>query len=360
MKIELNEITIRDVASGYVNSDENGVIGFGGKLNIRPKFQREFVYSDIQRNSVIDTIRKGFPLNVMYWIRNEDDTYELLDGQQRTISICEYISGAFSINYQYFHSLQQDEKEQILNYKLMIYICEGTDSEKLNWFKTINIAGERLFDQELRNAIYIGEWLTDAKRYFSKTCCAAYQIGNKYLSGTAIRQDYLQTAIKWISKNHIEDYMSKHQHDPNASELWLYFTQVINWVVVIFPIYRREMKGVEWGFLYNKYKDELLDANNLEKIICKLMMDDDVTNKTGIYTYVLTNDEKHLNIRAFTPNMKREAFERQNGICNICHNPFKLEDMEGDHIIPWHSGGKTTSENCQMLCKKCNREKSGK
>lgn len=360
MKIELNEITIKDVVSDYVNSDENGVIGFGGKLNIRPKFQREFVYSDIQRNSVIDTVRKGFPLNVMYWIRNEDDTYELLDGQQRTVSICEYISGTFSINYQYFHSLQQDEKEQILNYKLMIYICEGTDSEKLNWFKTINIAGEKLFDQELRNAIYIGEWLTDAKRYFSKTGCAAYKIGNKYLSGKAIRQDYLQTAIKWISKNNIEDYMSKHQHDPNASELWLYFTKVINWVAVTFPKYRREMKGVEWGLLYNEHKGELLDSIKLEKNICKLMIDDDVTNKKGIYTYVLTNNEKNLNIRAFTPNMKREAYERQHGICNICHNPFKLEDMEGDHIIPWHLGGKTNSENCQMLCKKCNREKSGK
>ena len=176
MKIELKEITIRDVANGYLNSDEEGVVGFGGKLNIRPKYQREFVYKDKQRDAVIETVKKNFPLNVMYWVKNEDDTYEVLDGQQRTISICEYVTGTFSLNALYIHNLTDVEKNQILDYKLMVYFCEGNDKEKLDWFKTINIAGEKLTNQELRNAIYTGTWLSDAKRYFSKSNCAAYNI----------------------------------------------------------------------------------------------------------------------------------------------------------------------------------------
>ena len=193
MKIELKEISIRDVVNGYADKNENGIYGFDGKLNIRPAYQREFVYKDKQRDAVIETISKKFPLNVMYWVKNEDETYELLDGQQRTISICEYVNGSFSLNFQYFHNLTDGEKEQILNYKLMIYICEGTDREKLDWFKIINIAGEKLTEQELRNAIYTGTWLNDAKRYFSKTNCPAYGIGSNYVKGSPIRQDYLET-----------------------------------------------------------------------------------------------------------------------------------------------------------------------
>ena len=359
MKIKLKEISIREIVNGYVNNDDEGVIGYGGKLNIRPKYQREFVYKDKQRDAVIDTVRRDFPLNVMYWVDNGNDTYEVLDGQQRTISICEYVNGTFSINYQYFHNLEQDEKEQILDYKLMIYFCEGTDKEKLEWFKTINIAGEKLTDQELRNAIYTGEWLTDAKRYFSKNGCVAYGLGGDYLSGVAIRQDYLETTLKWISNDNIEEYMAKHQHSPNANELWLYFQSVINWVKVVFPNYRKEMKGIEWGRLYNEYKDVDFNSAELEKHIKELMMDEDVTNKKGIYEYLLDGKEKHLNIREFTPNQKREAYERQDGICPNCKGHFEIQEMEGDHITPWHSGGKTNAENCQMLCKECNRRKSG-
>lgn len=359
MEIKLKEITIKEVAQGYVNNDEEGVVGFNAKLNIRPKYQREFVYKDKQRDSVLDTVRKDFPLNVMHWAKNPDNTYEVLDGQQRTISICEYINGSFSIGYQYFHNLEKDEQEQILNYKLMIYFCEGTDKEKLEWFKTINIAGEKLTDQELRNAIYTGEWLTDAKRHFSKNGCAAYGLGSDYLNGSAIRQDYLETAIKWLSNDNIEDYMSKHQHDANANELWLYFQNVINWVRVVFPNYRKEMKGVDWGFLYNKYKAVNFDSKKLEIQVKELMMDEDVTNKKGIYEYLLEGKEKYLNIREFTSNQKREAYERQDGICTNCKEHFEISEMEGDHITPWHDGGKTFAENCQMLCKECNRRKSG-
>ncbi len=359
MKIELMKIPVRDVVEGYKNSDEDGVVGYAGMLNIRPKYQREFVYKDSQRDAVIDTVTRGFPLNVMYWVKNSDGTYEVLDGQQRTISLCEYVVGTFSKDFRYFHNLTEDEKRNILDYELFIYICEGTDKEKLDWFKTINIAGEKLYDQELRNAVYTGEWLTDAKRYFSKNNCPAYNIAKEYLSGSAIRQDYLQTAIRWISNDNIEEYMSTHQHNPNANELWLYFQNVINWVKVVFPHYRKEMKGVEWGFLYNEYKDAVLDAAALEREISRLMMDEDVTKKSGIYEYLLTGEERKLNIRAFTPNMKREAYERQGGICPHCGEKFEFEDMEGDHVTPWHLGGKTVSENCQMLCKGCNRKKSG-
>ena len=367
MKIELKEITVRELTNGYQDNEENGVVGYGGKLDIRPPFQREFIYKDKQRDAVINTITKYFPLNVMYWAVREDGNFEVIDGQQRTISICQYIEGEFSVKIgsfpenRAFHNLQKNEQEQILNYKLMVYLCSGTDSQKLEWFKTINIAGEKLTEQELRNAVYHGAWVSDAKRHFSKNNCLAYNLGKEYLSGAVNRQEYLETTIKWISKDgDIEKYMSENQHEPNANELWLYFQSVINWVKTIFPNYRREMKGIEWGFLYNEFKDKKFDTKQLEIEISKLMEDEDVDSKKGIYLYVLTRKEKHLNIRAFSPNQKREAYERQKGICVDCEEHFAIEEMEADHITPWHEGGKTSAENCQMLCRDCNRRKSGK
>lgn len=361
MKIQLKEIKIKEVWNGYKNNpNEEGVVGYGGKLNIRPKYQREFVYKDQQRNAVIETIKKDFPLNVMYWVKNEAGDFEVMDGQQRTISFCEYVEGKFSLNNLYFHNLTDTDKEQILDYKLMIYFCEGTDKEKLDWFKIINIAGEKLTDQELRNAIYTGTWLTDAKRYFSKTGCPAYGLGSDYLSGSPIRQDYLETAIRWISKDNIEQYMAKNQHKSNANELWLYFQSVINWAQATFPKYRKEMKGVQFGLLYNEFKNKPIDSAKLEKEITNLMQDEDATKKSGIYEYVLTRNEKYLSIRAFTDKQKREAYERQKGVCKKCKEYFEIEEMEADHIKLWSEGGKTTAKNCQMLCKDDHREKSGK
>lgn len=358
----MHEIPIKEIYKGYLDSAENGVIAYNGLLNVRPAFQREFVYKDKQRDEVIKTIRKGFPLNVMYWVKS-DTGYELLDGQQRTISFCQYINGDYSIDYQYFHNLEKEEQEQILNYPLMIYICEGTNREKLDWFKIINIAGEKLTNQELRNAMCTGTWLSDAKKYFSKTGCPAYQIANKYLKGTPIRQDYLETVLRWIAEKEnteIEAYMFKHQHDPNAGELWLYFNSVMTWVKTYFPKYRKEMCGVEWGILYNKFGAAALDAAQLEEEVARLMADSDVTKKSGIYSYVLDKDERNLSIRAFDQRMKREAYERQKGICPKCKQHFELEEMEADHITPWHLGGATIASNCQLLCKDCNRRKSGK
>lgn len=357
MKVELHEITIRELFDGYMNNDSEGVVGYGGRLNIRPKYQREFVYKDKQRNAVIDTVVKHFPLNVMYWAVCDDGTYEVIDGQQRTISICEYVVGNFSFDNRYFHNLQSDEQERILDYRLMVYWCSGSDSEKLKWFETINIAGERLTAQELRNAVFSGEWVSDAKRYFSKKGCAAQEMAGDYLKGSAIRQEYLETAIRWISKGDIKEYMGQHQHERNANALWLYFNQVINWVKVVFPRVRKEMKGVEWGELYNSHHDEAFDSTELESQIVRLMQDEDVTNKQGIYAYLLGEGERCLSIRAFSDKMKREAYERQGGVCPLCNKHFEIEEMEGDHITPWSQGGATTSANCQMLCRDCNRRK---
>lgn len=296
----------------------------------------------------------------MYWAVRENGDYEVIDGQQRTISISQFVEGDFAYKSRYFHNLQQDEKEQILDYKLMVYLCSGTDSEKLEWFKTINIAGEKLTEQELRNAVYSGSWVSDAKRYFSKNGCPAYSLGGDYLNGSPIRQDFFETTIKWISNDEIENYMATHQHEPNANELWLYFQNVINWVKVVFPKYRKEMKGIAWGSLYNEFHKQSFDHKKLEQQISDLMQDEDVTNKKGIYEYVLTGKEKYLNIRAFTDNQKREAYERQKGICPVCTEHYDLAEMEGDQITPWHLGVKTSAENCQMLCKDDNRRKSGK
>ena len=359
MKIEMKEITVSELAAGYEDNNESGVVGFGGRLDIRPKYQREFIYKDKQRDAVIDTVMKHYPLNVMYWAVREDGGFEVIDGQQRTISICQYVKGIFSFEGCYFANLQNDQRDRLLNYRLTIYQCSGTDSEKLEWFKTINIAGEKLTEQELRNAVYSGSWVSDAKRYFSKTGCAAYGLGGDYLSGTANRQDYLETAIRWISGDHIVDYMARQQHKPNANELWLYFQGVISWVKATFPKYRKEMKGVEWGDLYNEFKDKEYDSAKLEQDVKRLMEDDDVTSKKGIYHFLLTGKEKHLNIRTFSDNQKREAFERQKGKCPMCKKVYELSEMEADHINPWHSGGKTDAKNCQMLCKEDNRRKSG-
>ncbi|MCF0217321.1 MAG: DUF262 domain-containing protein [Fibrobacteraceae bacterium] len=366
MQIHLKEITVRELVDNFQNSEEEGVYGYGGKLNIRPKYQREFVYKKEQQQAVIETISKNYPLNVMYWVLNPDGTYELLDGQQRTLSICSFYMGEFMVScfqntLQGYNNLSPEDQNAFLSYKLMVYVCEnGTDKEKLDWFRVINIAGEVLTEQEIRNAVYSGSWVTAAKKKFSKTGCVAYKLGKDYMSGSPIRQDYLETVISWISEGKIEEYMASHQLDANADELWDYFTEVIAWVKTVFPKYRKEMKGLPWGVLYNTYKDGTYDAEALEEEVKKLMADSDVTKKGGIYTYVFDHKEKHLSIRAFDDNTKRSVYERQNGICNQCYNHFEIEEMEADHITPWSQGGRTIDSNCQMLCKDCNRRKSGR
>jgi hypothetical protein len=360
MEIVLKHIKVGDLCKGYTDTAENGVFAYDGKLNVRPPFQREFVYNDAKRLAVIDTVIAGYPLNVMYWSVCENGTYEIIDGQQRTVSICQYVAGNFAHNMRYFHNLTEDEKQKILDYELTIYFCTGTDSEKLKWFQTINIAGEELTNQELRNAVYSGPWTTDAKKYFSKSGCPAYAIGSDYMKGTPIRQDYLETAISWISKKNIEIYMGQHQNDPNALALWMYYQSVITWVKATFPNKTRFMKGIDWGPLFDQYKDVVYNTIELDREIKALLLDDDVTNKSGIYYYVLSRKEKYLSIRAFSEAQKIKAYTKQNGVCPLCGETFEIGYMEADHITPWSEGGKTNDENCQMLCRECNRRKSNR
>ena len=362
MDIKQIEVTVGEVCEGYFNDAEEGVVGYDERLDIRPRYQREFVYTGRQRDEVIRTVMKGLPLNVMYWCKTGDDSYEVLDGQQRTISLCEYVDGSFSVDDMYFDNLPQDKRDQILGYRLFVYVCDGTDSEKLDWFRIINIAGEKLTDQELRNAVYAGPWTSDAKRYFSKTGCPASQLAGDYLNGKTIRQEFLETAISWAAAadgKTIEAYMAEHQHDPSAVSLWNYFRSVIDWVQAIFPKYRREMKGLPWGLYYNEHKDRTdLDPKALEADVSRLMADEDVTRKSGVYEYLLTGRERCLSIRAFDERMKRTAYERQKGVCPYCGQHFELSEMHADHIRPWSKGGTTTAENCQMLCRDCNLKKS--
>ena len=365
MNITQISVTVGELTAKYVDNEQQGVRGYGGKLNIRPPYQREFIYKDKQREDVLQTVLKGFPLNVMYWSKNADGSYEVIDGQQRTISLCQYVTNQFSIKFgemrMMFCNLTDDLRNRILDYKLMIYVCEGTDQERLDWFRIINIAGEKLTEQELRNAVYSGPWVSHAKTFFSKNNCAAYRLASDYMSGSPIRQDYLETVISWNPDAlGIEMYMSAHQHDESAEDLWIYFQNVITWVKAKFPKKRKEMKGLPWGLFYNSHKDDKLNADAMEKEIARLMADDDVTKKNGIYRYVLEHNEKYLNIRAFSDSQKRTAYEQQQGICPRCKKYYKYEEMEGDHITPWHEGGKTEPSNLQMLCKECNRRKSGK
>lgn len=367
MDIQLLNLTVGDICEGYYNDDEEGVTGYNDLLNIRPRYQREFVYNEKQRNEVIRTITKGLPLNVMYWCKIKDDegndAFEVLDGQQRTISFCEYVDGSFSVDDKYFYNLPADKKQQILDYQLFIYVCDGTDSEKLEWFKIINIAGEKLTTQELRNAVYSGTWTGDAKRYFSKTGCAANQLASDYLKGSSIRQEYLETAISWAADHDglpsIEAYMALHQNDQSAVQLWNYFRSVIDWVQAVFPKVRREMKGLQWGLLYNQHGNRTdLDPKALEKQIQALYGDPDVTKKSGIFEYLLTGEERLLSIRRFDTRDAQAAYEKQGHKCAICGETFEFEDMQADHIIPWSKGGHTTPDNCQMLCRDCNLMKS--
>lgn len=364
MKIDTQKkITVAELTKAYQDKAEQGVTGYDGQLNIRPAYQREFIYKEKQRNEVIHTVRKGFPLNTMYWAVSGDG-FELMDGQQRTLSICQYVNNEYSVEIdgspRGFANLTAEKQQQILDYELSIYVCAGTEDEKLDWFKIINIAGEKLTDQELRNAIYTGPWLSAAKIWFSKNGAPAAAIGSKLVNGIPIRQEILETAIDWLSNGKIEQYMADHQHDENANELWTYFQNVINWVDLTFTNQRKEMKGVAWGPLYNTFGQDKLDTTALEKRISIMMQDEDVTKKSGIYDYVLSGNERALSIRAFNDNMRREAYERQKGNCPVCKKHFELGEMEADHITPWSKGGKTLATNCQMLCKPDNRVKSGK
>lgn len=373
MKIEPKQIKVREIFESFADNGDDGVFAYGGRLAVRPPYQREFVYDNEQAEAVIQTVLKSFPLNVMYWVRCGDDSYEVLDGQQRTLSVMQYLKHQFSITLDgkkyYWDALPDDKYNAIMNYEFMIYICEGEESEKLEWFKVVNIAGEKLSDQELRNSVYTGEWLFDAKRHFSKRNCAAKRLSDKYITGDPNRQELLEKALKgicgYLNIDEITEYMARHKSDTDADELWQYFQDVIHWTEKIFPKYFSDMKGVDWCHLYNKYHDRIYNSAAIGAEVKRLHEDDEVQKPKGIYEFLLCRDTdpfagRLLNLRAFVKQDKMAAYSKQNGICPVCGEHFEYDEMEGDHIKPWSRGGQTTPDNCQMLCKSCNAKKTDK
>ena len=390
MEIKKVAITIRDLCEGYVNESETdieqGVYAYGGKLCVRPAFQRSFVYDAKQANAVIDTALKGFPLNIMYWVDNGDGTYDCLDGQQRTISLCNFVDGITSYYSPwlcgndprakaYIHKLERvnpDLYEEFMNYKLDVYICKGTKAEQMEWFRTINIAGEELYPQELRNASYVSAWLTDAKKYFSKANanstakCPAERVGGQYTNKNANRQEILAQVISWHANSEedvdICNYMEEHINDANAEELWNYFNDVINWVKEIFPgVYDKGMATVKWGFLYNEYHDKEFDVDKIsekfnELVDYKAAKELDVS-MAKICEYLITGDESLLKHRKFNDAQRSTLYNRQKGICPDCGQHYLKADMEAHHIVPWYNGGVTELENGVMLCKECHTQR---
>lgn len=373
LKIDEKKVTVGEIVKGYINNDEQGVRGYDGLLDIRPPYQREFIYNEKEQQAVIATVLNGYPLNVMYWVKRSDDAecpYEVMDGQQRTLSLCEYVAGKFAYDFKNFFNQPEDIRKRILNYPLTIYVCEGEASEKLEWFKTINIAGKPLNDQEIHNAIYAGPFVSDAKRHFSKTNCGAYRLGKDLVNGSTIRQDFLKKAIEWMADHETRNgktqtlvgYMAEHQHDPNANNLWSYFQNVLNWAITNFNMkkFRKIMKGLDWAKYYDIYHEQTLDVKGMEQKISELVGDDEIQKQQGIIPYVLTGDEHYLDLRAFPDKIKLAVWEMQQHKCAVCGNEFDIALMEGDHITPWKDGGRTTIENCQMLCRECNRRKGSK
>lgn len=387
MEIKKCAITVRELCEGYVNDSEidieQGVYAYNGKLCVRPAFQRSFVYNPKQENAVIDTALKGFPLNIMYWVDNGDGTYDCLDGQQRTISLCNFVDGVSSFNAPwifdnkklYMHTLERvnpDLAEDFLNYELEVYICKGTKAEQMEWFRTINIAGEELYPQELRNASYVSKWLTDAKRYFSKANgsttakCPAERIGGQYTNKNANRQEILAQVIGWkIGSTEDADicqYMEDHINDPDASDLWNYFNDVINWINEVFPgTYDKGMASVNWGYLYNNFADEDLDPDEIsakfdELIDFKASKELDVS-VAKIVEYCITRDEKLLKHRQFSEAQRAALYNRQNHICPDCGQHYLKAEMHAHHVVPWYNGGMTDLSNGVMLCKECHTQR---
>lgn len=373
MKIEPRQIKVREVFESYADNGDDGVFAYGGRLAIRPPYQREFVYDNKQAEAVVQTVLKGFPLNVMYWVKVGNDSYEVLDGQQRTLSVMQYLKHQFSImlagQKYYWDALPDDKYNAIMNYEFMIYICEGEESEKLEWFKVVNIAGEKLTDQELRNSVYTGKWLSDAKRYFSKRNCAAKLLSDKYVTGDPNRQELLEKALKGICDHQeireITEYMARHKSDADADELWQYFQDVIHWTEKIFPKYYADMKGLDWCHFYNTYSHNTYNSSEMGKEVKRLHEDEEIQRPKGIYEFLLCRDAdpyagRLLNLRNFEKRDKMAAYSKQRGVCPVCRKHFEFEEMEGDHIKPWSKGGHTIPDNCQMLCKNCNQKKTDK
>jgi Protein of unknown function DUF262 len=379
-------ITIKQICEGFVYNEleGKGLFGLSGTLTIQPEYQRNYIYADGKRDvKVIESILKGYPLGLIYFNKVKDGEFEVLDGQQRITSIGRFVTNKFAIKdengmEQYFSGIAKDKQEKILETELLIYECEGTESEIKEWFKTINIAGVPLNDQELLNAVYSGKFVTLAKAEFSSTNNANINKWIAYISGSANRQEFLERALDWVSKGSIGEYMSKHRNDESINELKQYFNSVIDWVSTVFSDVEKEMKGLEWGRLYEEYHNKPFDSAKVSGIVRKLYGDSYVKNRKGVFEYVLGGCEnsKLLEVRMFDEVIKKIRYELQTKLanehkvsnCPLCthgHDSnktkiWKLEEMDADQVSAWSKGGATTMENCEMLCRTHNRAKGNK
>lgn len=380
------EITVGDVCKGFVYNEYEGkgVFGLDGKLTIQPEYQRNYIYADGKKDvAVVDSLLKGYPLGLIYFVKVAKDNYEVLDGQQRITSFGRFVTNKFPIIASdgvphYFDGLDENLREKILNSKLTIYICEGTETEIKEWFKTINIAGVPLNNQELANAIHSGPFVTKAKEVFSNSTNSQIQKWSAYIKGEPKRQEYLEEALRWVSKDHIDEYMSMHRYDDSIDELEIYFNSVIDWINAIFIDVKNEMRGLPWGEYYEKYHNNPYSPTKVHEDLVRLYNDESVTNKKGIFEYILSGstDTKLLNIRMFDEKTKRIVYKKQTDeaerkgisncpLCAIGHDNnakriYKLNEMDADHVTAWSHGGTTDISNCQMLCKTHNRAKGNK
>ncbi len=381
-----NDLKVKDICDGFVYNEYEGkgLFGWSGRLTIQPEYQRNYIYADGKRDvAVIDSLLKGYPLGLLYFVKTGEDTYEILDGQQRVTSFGRYVTGKFAIMDQndipnYFSGLPEDKQEKILNSKLTIYICEGEESEIKEWFKTINIVGVPLNEQELLNSIYSGKFVTLAREEFSNSHNANIQKWSAYIKGDVNRQDFLSTALKWVSKDNIEEYMSAHRRDDNINELKTYFNTVIDWISSVFLDVKPDMKGLDWGRLYETYHKNSYNPQEVSKKLNELYNDIFVKDTKGICEYILggCTDTKLLNIRMFDDDVKRKRYSIQTQeakakeisncpLCAIGNNAnknriYELKEMDADHVTAWSKGGETTLENCEMLCITHNRAKGNR
>ena len=383
----ITNLTISDICKAfqYNEYEGKGLFGWNGKLVIQPEYQRNYIYADGKSDvAVVESILKEYPIGLLYFVKVADDKYEVLDGQQRITSFGRFVTGKFAVmdkngTPRYYDGLDENIKQKIEKYPLTIYVCEGEEQEIKEWFKTINIVGKPLNDQELSNAIHSGPFVTKAREEFSNSSNANVQKWQHYIKGDVNRQEILREALKWVSKDNIDDYMSKHRYDTNINELKSYFTSVIEWINATFKGTENEMRGLEWGKLYEQYHTTPYDTDALWNKVQELYADASVKNRKGIFEYVLggCQDTKLLDIRFFEESVKKAKFKQQEqdakakGIsnCPICaasgqagfiKRMYKYSEMDADHVTAWSKGGESTIENCQMLCKTHNRAKGNK
>jgi len=382
------EITVKEICDGFVYSEleGKGLFGLSGKLTIQPEYQRNYIYASEggkREVAVIESILKGYPIGLIYFNKVNPDNFEVLDGQQRITSLGRFVTNKFAIkdengNEQLFGGFAVDKKNKILNTKLLIYECEGTESEIKEWFRTINIAGVPLNSQELLNAVYSGPFVTLAKEEFSNSKNSNIQKWSAYISGSANRQDFLERALQWVSKDNVSEYMSRHRFDNNITELKDYFNSVIDWVSSVFTDVESEMKGLEWGRLYETYHKNPYNSKTVSDEVKRLYADPYVKSRKGIFEYILggSTDTKLLEVRVFDDATKKSVYAKQTEVaekkgisnCSLCaigHDSnktkiWKLAEMDADHVTAWSKGGATDIKNCEMLCKTHNRAKGNR